>query len=401
MIAVDEDRVAARSFDRLQEKVLTLASIYGANASGKTNVLKALAWLSEAVGSSLRQWGDFVPREPFRFGEGETRTSAFEVEFMTNDIRYAYHLEVSDSEVVFESLASYPERRRRVLFERDGMDLHLRRGLTAAVGARTLLTPTTLALSAAMRFEEPEISSFGRDLSGISHLNLHRSPYRRRGADSRRRFPSTTSIFDYSADDAVEDVGPALSKDRELAISMLRLADLGIDDVDVLDIEGARGVGVRKSLQLVHRAGEHRSSFHMSEESDGTRVWFSLIGPVLGVLRTGGVLLLDEIDASLHPLLSAHLLTLFQDPETNPRNAQLIFTTHDTSLLNHLNRDEVWLTEKGEDGSTSLTALAEYGGDKVRRSTNLERAYLQGRFGAVPQVDQFALRHALGLLGEG
>ena len=102
-------------------------------------------------------------------------------------------------------------------------------------------------------------------------------------------------------------------------------------------------------------------------------------------------------DASLHPRLSARLLELFQDPETNPNGAQLIFTTHDTSLLNFLNRDEVWLTEKGDGGTTTLTALAEYGGDKVRRSLNLERAYLQGRFGAVPEVDQFTLRRALGL----
>src|SRR5690606_6888698 len=103
---------------------------------------------------------------------------------------------------------------------------------------------------------------------------------------------------------------------------------------------------------------------------EGTRTWFRLIGPVLRVLRTGQTLLFDEIDASLHPRLSARLLELFQDPETNPRGAQLIFTTHDTSLLNHLNRDEVWLTEKAPGGYTELTALAEYGGDKVRRSLN-------------------------------
>lgn len=109
-------------------------------------------------------------------------------------------------------------------------------------------------------------------------------------------------------------------------------------------------------------------------------------------------MLFDEIDASLHPKLSARLLELFQDPVTNPSNAQLIFTTHDTSLLNHLNRDEVWLTEKGKDGATTLIALAEYGGDKVRRSLNLEKAYLQGRFGAVPDLDQFTVRRALGLV---
>jgi AAA15 family ATPase/GTPase len=141
--------------------------------------------------------------------------------------------------------------------------------------------------------------------------------------------------------------------------------------------------------------------FDLAEESAGTQTWFALIGPTLSALRNGRILLFDEIDASLHPRLSARLLDLFEDHETNPHGAQLIFTTHDTSLLNYLNRDEVWLTEKNRSGTTTLTALAEYGGDKVRRSLNLERAYLQGRFGAVPELDQFVLRRALGLMSIG
>jgi hypothetical protein len=150
-------------------------------------------------------------------------------------------------------------------------------------------------------------------------------------------------------------------------------------------------------LRLIHRVGGQELPFDLTEESAGTQTWFALIGPALTALRTGQILLFDEIDASLHPKLSARLLELFQDPVTNPYGAQLIFTTHDTSLLNHLNRDEVWLTEKRDNGATTLTGLAEYGGDKVRRSLNLEKAYLQGRFGAVPEVDQFTLRRALGL----
>ena len=124
---------------------------------------------------------------------------------------------------------------------------------------------------------------------------------------------------------------------------------------------------------------------------------FRLLGPALDALKYGQVLLFDEADASLHPRLSARLLELFQDPQTNPHDAQLILATHDTSLLNTLNRDEVWLTEKGPDGATRLVALAEFGGDLVRRSLNLERAYLQGRFGALPDIDHNDVRHALGL----
>lgn len=93
------------------------------------------------------------------------------------------------------------------------------------------------------------------------------------------------------------------------------------------------------------------------------------------------------------------VIRLFHDPQTNPQGAQLVFTSHDTSLLNHLNRDEVWLTEKGQDGTTRLGALAEFAGERVRKSQNLEKAYLHGRFGALPEVDRTAILRALGLIG--
>jgi predicted ATPase len=202
-----------------------------------------------------------------------------------------------------------------------------------------------------------------------------------------------------------DDPDFAPSSRRESALALLRFADLGIDDVQIVEdeVEDAQTSSPsrrvpRRQIKLLHRAGGQEVPFELDEESEGTRTWFQLIGPTLSALRSGRILLFDEIDASLHPRLSARLLELFQDPETNPYGAQLIFTTHDTSLLNHLNRDEVWLTEKGANGTTTLTALAEFGGDKVRRSLNLEKAYLQGRFGAVPELDQFLLRRALGLV---
>lgn len=404
LIAVDEDRLSARSFDLLTERVLAIAGIYGPNASGKSNVVEALAWLSAAVGRSLVAWDQFVPREPFRFGRGPDVPSTCEVDMVVHGVRYAYRIEVNDSAVLFEGLYSYPERRRRVLFERDGLEIHFRRGLGLLAGTRELLTPTTLALSAAMRFGDPEVGSFGRHLSRIRVLGARRrAPWRRipavgaygPGQSSTERLfegpgPSAQpTLFD-------DDDGEFAPLDsRESAFALLRFADLGIDDVQIVEEKDL--AQPRRRLQFIHRIEGQELPFDLSEESAGTQTWFSLIGPALTALRRGQVLLFDEIDASLHPKLSARLLELFQDTKTNPRGAQLIFTTHDTSLLNHLNRDEVWLTEKRDNGATTLTALAEYGGDKVRRSLNLERAYLQGRFGAVPELDQFTLRRALGL----
>jgi hypothetical protein len=387
MIAVDEDRPAARSFDLLNERVLTVAGIYGPNASGKSNILEALAWLSSAVERSLRSWDDAIPRDPFKFGDGPRDPSTYEVEMMADDVRYTYRLEITDSEVLSESLVSYPKRQPRTLFEREGMEISFRRGLESTSGTRELLTPTTLALSAVMRFSEPEVQPLGRDLRGIMGLGVRSKNY-------RSLSPTTESIFQ-QRDSTPQDV-------RDSALALLRFADFGIGDVRMtgLDENTTKLSLDRASLSLLHRAAGQEVSFDLKDESAGTRTWFRLIAPALFALRKGRVLLFDEIDASLHPRLSARLLDLFQDPVTNPHGAQLIFTTHDTSLLNSLNRDEVWLTEKGENGATKLTALAEFGGDKVRRSLNLEKAYLQGRFGAVPELDQVALRRALGLASD-
>jgi AAA15 family ATPase/GTPase len=188
---------------------------------------------------------------------------------------------------------------------------------------------------------------------------------------------------------------------------MLRLTDLGIDDVVVRrrrftarDGEDDPSARIVHTVRLVHRAGEgERGVLSLRAESTGTRTWFELIGPVLDALETGSLLLFDELDASLHPALSAELVRLFHDRTTNPLGAQLVFTSHDTSLLNHLNRDEVWLTEKDENGVTRLGALADFAGARVRRSQNLEKAYLHGRFGAVPDVDRMEMLRALGLVG--
>jgi hypothetical protein len=279
-----------------------------------------------------------------------------------------------------------------VLFERDELELTLRRGLSALSGTRELLTPTTLALSAALRFDEPEVGAFGRALAGVRAVNFDRLGGFMNPIPALPGPALTTQIF-LDAPGGVT----APFDEREIALRMLREADPGIDDVEVIrDDTGVTAGGCpapapgalrRQPAAVVrHRTGVDR-------HADVVRA--GRARAERAAHRQHPAVRRNRREPSPH--LSAHLLELFQDPATNPRGAQLIFSTHDTSLLNHLNRDEVWLTEKDSDGSTRLTALAEYGGDKVRRSTNLERACLQGRFGALPQIDEVELRHALGL----
>ena len=403
MIAVDEDRAATRGFDHLSERALTVAGIYGPNASGKSNVLDAMAWLSTAVATSLRGWQDYIPRDAHRFGQGPASPSEFELDLVVDGVRYKYHLKVNDSDVLFESLDSYPEGRRRNLFTREKEETDFRRGLEGVRGIRDLLTPTTLVLSAGRRLRESDFDRVGRTIATMRVLGLRRRRFSRGGGASMGVFDSTIRLLldaDYMARMPFlpnPEEGPGVT-DPTLARSLLRFADPGIDDLVISKDESGSPGGPRPHLRLVHRGEGEPITFDLEDESAGTQTWFRLIGPAVATLRFGRVLLLDEIDASLHPRLSARLIETFQDPETNTRGAQLVFTSHDTSLLNSLNRDEVWLTEKAPDATTRLVGLAEFGGDRVRRSLNLETAYLQGRFGAIPEVDQVAVRRALGLL---
>ena len=391
MIAVDEDRVATRGFEELSERVVTVAGIYGPNASGKSTVLEALAWLSFAVRTSLHSWHNFVPRFPHRFGDGPDRPSTFEVDFVVDGVRHGYRLEVDTTAVLYESLHSYPERRRRTLFEREGDDINFRRGTSRVGGIQELLTPTTLALSAARRLSTPDIGAAGSALSWMNALGL-------KAPEGVEFFPSdrdpSTAMFLGEPGHCMTASG-ADPATRRAFVELLRFADPGIDHIGILGSDDPES-DLPRELLFVRHDGDFLVPFLLSDESAGTQAWFSLLGPAFEALVDGQVLLFDEIDASLHPRLSTRLIELFQDPQTNPHNAQLIFTSHDTSLLNALNRDEVWFTEKAPGGATRLIALAEFGGDRVRRSLNLERAYLQGRFGAIPDVDQADLRNAIG-----
>ena len=400
MIAVDKDRAATRRFDGLSEHVLTVAGIYGPNASGKSNVLDAMAWLSMAVARSIRSWGDYISRDSHRFGKGPASPTEFDLDLEVDGVRYTYRLELDDSAVLFESLDSYPEGRRRNLFTRSNGEIDFRRGLAGTRGIRALLTPTTLALSAGRRVGASDLPSVAQALSSMRILRPR-----------SRRIPRTSGAFrfdstiDLLADDGADrpplfDNGKDRSAvtDRSSAMELLRFADSGIDDFVMAEEESERFGGFRRQPGLIHRGEGEPVTFGLEDESEGTQAWFRLIGPAFAALRLGRVLLLDEIDASLHPRLSARLIEIFQGPQTNSHGAQLIFTSHDTSLLNSLNRDEVWLTERAPNATTRLVGLAEFQGERVRKSLNLERAYLQGRFGALPEVDQAAVRRALGLV---
>lgn len=415
MVAIDRDRPEAREAPYLGESLLSVASIFGPNASGKSNIIASFAWLRDAVQNSLRFWDEEIPIEQFAFAGAENRPTHFALELLIGGVRFEYVLELGPQAVLYEALFHYPEKKRRRIFEREGADLKFQRGLGNLSGTRDLLTGRTLALSIARRFDEPLVSDFSRDFLRTQSMGLTVRRGRTIGGGLRTTFPLSTRPTARWFEDSISDqptlfdsdeVEESRAADRVQALALLQLADLGIDDVIIDEQEVAYPDSVdsgrirtQRRIRLVHRTGPDRVPLDFSVESEGTRTWFQLIGPVLTALRFGSLLLFDELDGSLHPTLSAQLIRLFHDRATNPLGAQLVFTSHDTSLLNELNRDEVWLTEKGEDGATRLGALSDFAGERVRKSQNLENAYLHGRFGALPEVDRTDLLRALGLIG--
>jgi len=403
MVAIDEERGSARYHESLGISTVTTAGIFGPNASGKSNILAAFAWLREAVAGSLRNWDETIPIQPFAFGDARHQDTSFVVDLVVEGIRFEYILELNRERVSFEALYHYPEGRRRRIFERKRNELILQRGLGELAGARSLLTDRSLVLSIVRRFEEPATVSFIRSLMNMTSLGHSLNGFRRHPGFGRFK---TMDMFEAPIQDELDiflddELDLRDSSMRQQAMSLLQLADLGVADVRIEEekVERAGGIAKRRSAKLVHSSDDERLPFDYEAESEGTRTWFDLIGPVLVALQRGSLVLFDELEANLHPVLTSQLVQLFQGRASNPRGAQLIFTSHDTNLLNQLNRDEIWLTQKGSDGATRFAALSDFAGEKVRRSQNVERGYLSGRFGALPDVSRPEVLRELGLLG--
>ena len=392
--------------------VLPVAAIYGANAAGKSNVLSALEFMKTAVTDSRRKWNPEgpIPLDPFLLDpEHRDDAARFEVDVIIEGVRYRYGFELDRAIVRKEWLSAYPHRREQAWFTRDAARAEpFKFGKYFKGGNRAIaaLTRTnSLFLSAAAenngRLALPIYSWFSNRVELIT--------------------PQLQSLH-------LSIVPPVFQDDalRSRAIQLVKAADLGIVDAKVKEIpldehrfqkakEFARfvewdfdadeakkrldrGLLRVKELEFQHRAKLGSISFPLAAESNGTLAWIFLVATILRVLDTGSVLCIDELDASLHPHLALEIIRMFQDPKRNPRHAQLIFNTHDIVLLGnlaggpHLRRDQVWFVEKDSDGATHLYPLTDF---KPRKDENLERGYLQGRYGAVPFID-FASTVGLG-----
>jgi len=370
---------------------LRVAAIYGANAAGKSNVLEALRFMAAAVKGSHRQWRPEgpIPSEPFLLDEASAGApSSFEADLLIDGVRYRYGFKLDSKRILEEWLYAYPKRRERLWFLRDAQAFVFGKSLRGNNQTIASLTrENSLFLSAAAENNHGMLSP------------IH-------------SWCATQLVFNnYSAYKELFSAKSFPPHRKALTLALVKLADVGVDDIELKEIPSDKTAKVEKalaalvpeqepprldfsawrSIELRHASLAAKSGIALppASESQGTLAWLSLAGPLLDVLEMGAVLCVDELDRSLHPRLALEVVRIFEDPIRNPKNAQLIFNTHDTTLLGNLlggpalRRDQVWFVEKDSGGATHLYPLTDF---KPRLDENLERGYLQGRYGAIPFI---------------
>jgi AAA15 family ATPase/GTPase len=373
-------------------RFLRSSVVYGPNAAGKTNLLRALQFMQALVVSSATATpATGPPYTPFKFARAtRDAPSEFQVTFVQNLVRYEYGFSIDATRICEEWLVEYAHPRGREIFTRTYNEK---------------IKDYNWKFSSFFRGQRSVWSEATRPnalfLSIATQLN------------SKQLLP----VFEWFQKRLVVIVGvttlnPVLTlqllrqlNGKQQLLPFLQEADLGIADLEITrEPIPSNAILVQPSPIIEQAPGDLTPNLvkvtftHMSdtnepvdldlaEESSGAQVLFRSAGAWLNVFANGEVLLFDEIDTSLHPLLIRYLVTRFHSGATNPNNAQLIFTTHNTSLLDQeiFRRDQIWFVDKIQDGSSRLYPLTDF---KPRNDEVLERWYMRGRYGALPLLDE-------------
>ncbi|MBO0939235.1 ATP-binding protein [Fibrella sp. HMF5335] len=394
-------------------RLLKSVAIYGANASGKSKLVEAVSFMRHFMlrSSGGTQLNDKIPTVPFRLNpDAEQAPSEFELVFLHEDELFRYGFEVTTEKVVSEWLYHRPKTKEIEVFYRDEQTFDVINPRQFKTGLRLakddMIRPNALMLSVAAQFNDPLAR---RVFAWLAKLNVI-SGLQEEGYEG------------FTVSRVMHTEG------KSAVMNFLAGADLGIADVRVQPIEhesdlpGNLPSGLRERLaealtekdgvilggtKTLHRRYDSDGNplgtveFDMDDESSGTQKYFALSGPILETLQQGDTLVVDELESKLHPNLVRKIVGLFHSPETNPHNAQLIFNTHDSNLLSGgglaergptqplLRRDQIWFVSKDRYGASSLYALSDFKTDTVRKGDDYREKYLQGRFGAVPYLNDY------------
>ncbi|BAZ29756.1 hypothetical protein NIES4074_22030 [Cylindrospermum sp. NIES-4074] len=380
-------------------KLLKSAAIYGANASGKSNIAKALNFMKWFMINSSKetQSTEKIRVEQFKLStETEAQASFFEIVFILDDKKYRYGFEATKEDVVSEWLFVVPKLRETRLFERvyDGNSstFNLSKRLKAeGIYPRTRHNALFLSVAAQFNVEIAEniLNWLTKKLNIVS------------GLDDGEYLNYTVNYLAENNDNK-EDV-IQLIKNLDLGIREIKIKEAQkniysepksiVERLEFLRVKIEEVINEKASLiNTWHQKFDEQGNYVSMElfdlndqESEGTKKIVAIAGLLVDTLKNGKVLIFDEFDARLHPLISKAIVELFNSKETNYNNAQLIFMTHDTNLLSNkiFRRDQIWFTEKNKYGATDLYSLVEY---KVRNDASFESDYIKGRYGAIPFI---------------
>lgn len=389
------------TFSAGKHTLLKSAVVYGANASGKSNLMLAFMDMRRLVRDSAKMSStDTFRVQPFLLNTyTATAPCFFEILFLVDGMRYRYGFEVSTTSVHAEWLYQVKVNAEKPLFIRDGEAIEVSagkfpegRGLEPKTRANALFLAVCDQFNGEISQKIMKWFTYCNTLSGIDHENYRAVTFRLLSDPVCRpamlQFLQQLDLGFGEVQVQEEEFSPEkLPENMPLAVR-LRLTS---------ELKGLKLYRFKTMHEVYDASGTFvgRTAFDLDEqESAGTNKIFDLLGPIFDTLMRGMVLVVDELDAKLHPLLTKALVGLFNSVETNPHNAQLVFATHDTNLLTYGNfrRDQIYFVEKNKEGATALYSLVEYkeDGGTVRKDRSFEKDYIQGRYGAIPYLGDFS-----------
>ncbi len=369
-------------FEYNKTKVLKTAAIYGANASGKTNIIKTIRFCNAMIlESHLHNENSIFNFRPFKFQGYTEKPSTYFIRFVSNGIEYEYSFSLTQTEIVKESLYFYPQGRIKKIFVRDES-----KGKT--------------------KKEKYSFGSVIRRPMDVAENTSNKTLYISRASQMDRdiakeifNYFNSTFILGYFYNRHIESL---FNQHKEILLQALKIADSDIVDIKLrkikskmpnfaitlspenVDVKKNQGVDYERLRVITYHHSSPNVPFDFdSEESAGTKKLFFIMLTVIDIIKNNKVLLIDEIGESLHTSIVEYILNLFH----KSKKAQLIFTTHNTKLLdlNKLRKDQIFFTNKNQKGATELYSLYDF--SDFRDNMDAEKAYLQGRFDAIPFID--------------
>ena len=364
-----------------ETRLSKIETVIGSNASGKTNLLKILPFLKWLIVDSFNSNPSAqLPIKPFLFPKFKDKNSVLSLDFEIDSDIFTYTFELNDQKIISEGLTVRNLTKKRVtpktLFNRKwngktkkydftGKNFHIQKEF------ENLLRSNASVISIAMRLNHDLSQKIGQFWQKVE-TNVVEA-----GWVGDSLLPNANIIFDvlnfYSENKQI----------KEQAEKLLSRFDLGLDAFNIKKEKS--GANVTINVQVSHLFNDQKCLLPFQYESAGTKQLFVLLKTILQVLATGGIAVLDEIDANLHPDMILALYELFISDETNPKNAQILFSTHSHRILNELDKYQIILTEKNKQGASEAWRLDEVTG--VRADDNYYNKYIAGSYGAIPIID--------------